>query len=104
MVRCKRVGLSRRYKETFSARTAAAILGMDNKTISQLCLDGVIKAERRNSKRLPQQGGAPHSITLRALRQFVIDHVERIDFRRVDKFALVAAADSFGAWTLPRPC
>jgi hypothetical protein len=24
-----------------------------------------------------------------ALRQFVIDYVERMDFRRVDKFALV---------------
>jgi hypothetical protein len=89
MVRCKRIGLSRRYKDTFSARTAAAILGMDNKTISQLCIDGIIKAERRASRRLPQQGGSPHSITPKALRQFVIDHLERIDFRRVDKFELV---------------
>ena len=89
MVRCKRVGLSRRYRDTFSARTAAAMLGMDNKTISQLCIEGIIKADRRSSRRLPQQGGSPHSITPKALRQFVIDHLERIDFRRVDKFAIV---------------
>jgi len=89
MVRCKRVGLSRRYNETFSARDAAKILGIDNKTISQLCIEGIIKVERRPSRRLPQQGGSPHSITPQALRQFVIDHLKRIDFRRVDKFALV---------------
>jgi hypothetical protein len=32
---------------------------------------------------------APLSIMPQALRQFVIDYVERMDFRRVDKFALV---------------
>jgi hypothetical protein len=89
MIRCKRVGLSRRYKDTFSARTAAEILGMDNKTVLQLCIEGIIKAERRSSRRLPQRGGSPHSITPKALRQFVIDHLGRIDFRRVDKFAIV---------------
>jgi hypothetical protein len=31
----------------------------------------------------------PYGNTPQALRQFVIDYVERIDFRRVDKFSLV---------------
>ena len=89
MCRSKRKEISRRYRETLSARMAAEILGLDNKTVSQLCIDGLIEATRRPSQRLPQQGGAPHSITRTALRKFVIEHVERIDFRRVDKFELV---------------
>jgi hypothetical protein len=68
------------------------MLGTDSKTISQLGIEGIIKAARRPSRRLPQQGGAPHSITPAALRQFVIDHVERIDFRRVDKVCPGAAS------------
>jgi hypothetical protein len=31
------------------------MLGTDNKTISQLGIEGIIKGERRPSRRLPQQ-------------------------------------------------
>lgn len=89
MVRSKRIGLSRRNTETFSARTAAKVIGWDNKTVSEYCLKGLIKSSRRKTKRLPQQGGDPHSIEHADLRQFVIDNLELIDFRKVDKFALV---------------
>jgi hypothetical protein len=37
--------------------------------------------EKPYSGGLPQQGGSTHSITPKALRQFVIDHLERIEFR-----------------------
>ena len=37
--------------------------------------------EKPYSRGLPQQGGSTHSITPKALRQFVIDHLERIEFR-----------------------
>lgn len=89
VVRSKRLDLKRRYNETFSATMAAALLGLDGKTVRLYCLQGVIKAGRRKSKRLIQQGGAPHSIERADLRQFVIDNLELIDFRKVDKFALV---------------
>ena len=89
MVRSKRIGLSRRNTETFSARTAAKVIGWDNKTVSEYCLKGLIKSDRRKTKRLPQQGGDPHSIERSDLRQFVIDNLELIDFRKVDKFSLV---------------
>lgn len=89
MVRSKRIGLRRRYTETFSAGAAARVLGLDNKTVCEYCLKGIIKSSRRKTKRLPQQGGDPHSIERADLRQFVIDNLELIDFRKVDKFALV---------------
>ena len=41
----------------------------------------------RLSERRHKLGDAQH--TPKALRRFVIDHLERIDFRRVDKFELV---------------
>ena len=37
--------------------------------------------EKPSSRGLPQQGGSTHSIAPKALRQFVIDHLERIEFR-----------------------
>lgn len=89
MVRTKRIGLSRRAHGTFSAGAAAKVLGLDGKTVAIYCLNGTIKSSRRKTKRLPQQGGDPHSIERADLRQFVIDNLELIDFRKVDKFALV---------------
>ena len=89
MVRSKRIGLSRRQAGTFSATAAAKLLGLDGKTVANYCLDGTIKSSRRGTKRLPQQGGDVHSIERADLRQFVIENLELIDFRKVDKFAIV---------------
>jgi hypothetical protein len=89
VVRAKRVNLSRRQKDAYSATAAAKVLGLDSKTVTLYCLKGVIKAGRRKTKRLPQQGGDPHSIGRADLRQFVIDNLELIDFRKVDKYAIV---------------
>lgn len=89
MVRSKRIGLSRRNREAYSATAAAKVLGLDGKTVALYCLNGTIRSTRRKTKRLPQQGGDPHGIERADLRQFVIDNLELIDFRKVDKFALV---------------
>lgn len=88
-VRAKRLSLSCRQKGAFSATAAAQLLGLDGKTVAIYCLNGTIKSSRRKTKRLPQQGGDPHSIERADLREFVIDNLELIDFRKVDKFALV---------------
>lgn len=88
MVHAKRVGLSRRYKETLSATSAARILGCDAKNLSLKC-GKELKATKRKTQRLPQQGGDPWSITRADLRQYVIDNLERIDIRKVDKLAFV---------------
>lgn len=89
MVKSKRAGISCRYKETLSATAAAKILGVDAKTFTRWIIDGVIQATKRETKRLPQQGGNPWSIERVYFRQWINDNVERIDFRKVDKFALV---------------
>jgi hypothetical protein len=40
VVKAKRLNLKRKYTETLSARTAAQILGLDNKTVAIYCLKG----------------------------------------------------------------
>lgn len=92
IIHSKRLRLSRRATkalEGFSGTAAARLLGVDNKTTTQWCIAGELKASRRQDKRLPQQGGASWLIKREDLRQFVLDNLGRIDFRKVDKFALV---------------
>lgn len=87
--RCKRLHVSRRYDLTFSASAAARVLGVDSKWITARCIDGSIRASRRGTKRLPQQGGDSWSIERAELRRFAIECIDDIDIRKVDKFAFV---------------
>lgn len=89
MVRAKRKELSRRYKAALSGTALARILGVDNKTTTQWCVAGDIKATRRPGKRLPQQGGNAWDITREEARRFILENLERIDIRKVDKLAFV---------------
>lgn len=89
VIRAKRLGISRRRKDVFSGTSAAKVLGVDTKTFSSWCIAGHVKAERRGTSRLPQQGGDVWSITPENLRRFVLDNLERIDIRKVEKFAFV---------------
>ena len=90
-VKAARLKLSRRAtRETMSAGAAGKLLGVDSKTVTSWILAGDLAADRRDDARLPQQGGSAFAITAAALRAFVIEHLERIDIRRVDKFAFVA--------------
>lgn len=89
MVHAKRTGLSRRFSEGLSATQAAGILGVNPKTLSSWCVSGELRASRRDDRRLPQQGGSRWIVKPVDLRQFVIDNLGRMDFRKVDKFALV---------------
>lgn len=73
-----------------SATQAAAIIGMDSKMLTAgYIIPGVLKAEKRDDRRLPQQGGSSWDIEPAELRRFIIDNLERIDIRKVDKFAFV---------------
>jgi hypothetical protein len=88
-VKAKRIDLSRRYRATLSATSTAKILGIDAKTFTRMILTGEIPAEKRQTQRLPQQGGDPWSIKREDLRAYIIEHLERIDIRKVEKFAFV---------------
>ena len=91
MVRAKRLELSRRdSRGTFSGTAAAKLLGIDSKTMTSWILAGDLEASRRDDRRLPQQGGSSFDIEPAELRRFILDNLERIDLRKVDKFAFVA--------------
>ena len=86
-MKARKVGVSRRYTETLSATAAAKILGVDSKAITSCCIDGSLKATRRNTKRLNQQGGDAWSIERAEFKRYILDNLGRIDIRKVDKFA-----------------
>ena len=90
VVRAKRLGMSRRRRDILSATSAANILGVDIKWITARCIDGSIEADKRGTSRLVQQGGDTWSIQPEALKRYVLDSLEEIDIRKVDKFAFVA--------------
>lgn len=90
MIRAKRLSLSRRKRDTFSATMAAELLGMDAKTIGQWCVAGDIAAVKRDDRRLPQQGGSRWEIAPAELRRYILENLDRIDLRKVEKFAFVA--------------
>ncbi len=86
MVKAKRLNLSRRAtRATFSGTGASKLLGMDNKTVTAWCVAGEMKASRRGSKRLPQQGGDVWEIQPHDLREFILENLARIDIRKVEK-------------------
>jgi hypothetical protein len=89
MVRAKRLNLSRRYKEKLNAMAVARILGVDNKTVSTWIVKGWLKTERRGTVRTSQQGGDWHLISRAEFKQWILDNLERIDIRKVEKFAFV---------------
>lgn len=90
-VRAKRKGIARRStRATFSATEAAKILGIDSKGVTAEILRGDLVATKRQDKRLPQQGGSSWDITPADLRDYIVTFLERVDFRKVDKFEVVA--------------
>lgn len=89
MVRAKRLNLSRRYKEAMTARAVGRILGVDIKTVTREILQGDLTAEKRPTNRLSQQGGDPWAVTPANLREYILKHLDRVDLRKVDKFAFV---------------
>lgn len=89
-VRAKRLDLSRREsRPRLSATQAARILGIDIKGITALCIAGTLPATKRDDARTPQQGGAAWDIRPSDLRRYISDQIASIDFRKVDKVALV---------------
>jgi hypothetical protein len=89
VVRAKRLELSRRYRDTMSATAVSKILGIDNKGVTAELIAGRMQGEKRPTNRRTQQGGDPWSVTPAALRRYIIDHLDRVDLRKVEKFAFV---------------
>lgn len=91
VVKAKRLNLSRRAtREEMSATKVAKLLGVDGKTVTRWILEWNLPATKRNDKRLPQQGGSSWDVRPADLRRFIIDNLEHVDLRKVEKFEFVA--------------
>jgi hypothetical protein len=90
VVRAKRLNLSRRAaREELSARGAARILGVDDKFVTARVLAGDLPATKREDLRRAQQGGSAWDIKPADLRKWILDNLEVIDLRKVDKVPFV---------------
>ena len=69
----------------YSACQLADALGIDVKKVLRWIQQGVLKAERRGTERLPQQGGDTWWISDQGVRRFVLRFPEEIDLARVEK-------------------
>lgn len=75
----------KRNLEGYSACQLADALGVDVKKILRWIQQGGLKAERRGTRRLPQQGGDTWWITDKSVRRFVLQCPGEIDLARVEK-------------------
>lgn len=89
IVKLKRLGLSWRNTSHFTGTSLSRLLGLDNKTVTAWCVQGVIVARRRGTARTEQQGGDSWWIEPAEARRFIIENLERIDIRKVDKYLFV---------------
>ncbi|MCK5615049.1 hypothetical protein KAR91_74995 [Candidatus Pacearchaeota archaeon] len=72
-----------------SANTLALCFGVDTKAIVRWIEKGYLKAERRKTARTEKQGGDVYFIKYVWIRNFIINSVCVIDFRKIDKYWLV---------------
>jgi len=72
-----------------TARSVAECFGIDVHGVTRYIEKGWLKARRRGTKRTERQGGDHWLIKDQWVRDFVINHVGVIDFRKVDKYWLV---------------
>jgi hypothetical protein len=73
----------------YSANALAQCLGIDLKGVTRLIELGKIPAKRRGTNRTPQQGGDMYWIWPSAIRQYLIEYLSEVDFRKVDKYWFV---------------
>ncbi|WP_434712965.1 hypothetical protein NMA58_08250 [Rhizobium sp. YTUHZ045] len=96
VVRAKRLNLSRRAaREELSATKAGNILGVDIKFITGRILAGELPATKREDKRRAQQGGSAWDVKPSDLRKWILDNIDQVDLRKVDKvpFIMLIAED-----------
>jgi len=72
-----------------SASSVAQCFGVDIHTISGYIKNGWLKARKRGTDRTAAQGGDSWYIKEKDIREFIIDSVAVIDFRKIDKYWLV---------------
>ena len=72
-----------------SANKAALVLGVDYHFIRRMIDAGKLKAKRRGTLRVKEQGGDIWWISKENLRNYILNNLNEIDIRKVDKYAFV---------------
>ncbi len=83
----RHVGL--KPKTDYSAWRLSQCLGVDIHTVTHWISKGLLKADRRGSVRVVQQGGDTWSITPEDGKEFIVGYLHLVDFRKVDKYWIV---------------
>lgn len=81
-----------RYPANLNGNSALAVahcFGIDIHCVTRWIKNGWLKANRRGTARTPAQGGDEWYIKDKWIRDFIIDSVAVIDFRKIDKYWLV---------------
>lgn len=81
-----------RFLRNLNGQTVNSLVlcfGVDHKTIDRWIKNKYLKAQRRGTKRTERQGGDMYYIKDAWVRDFIIDSVDVIDFRKIDKYWLV---------------
>lgn len=88
-MRLKRLnGVYRDNPTIYTASDVAHILGVDRKTPCVWIEKRWLKARRRKTE-TPENADRVWEIKRGDLRRFIILNLERIDFRKIDKFSIV---------------
>jgi hypothetical protein len=75
--------------EGMSATQLALCLGEDGHFVTRAIRLGLLRAQRRQTERTPQQGGDTYLIRESHIREFILNNLNTIDLRKVDKYWFV---------------
>lgn len=71
--------------EGYSAHNLARCLGVDAHFVTRAIKAGLLKATHRGTARMPQQGGDMYWMKERDIREWIVENINEIDIRKVDK-------------------
>ena len=89
IIKRKRLHLSRATMNGYTVKQLAGHFNIDDHGIKQWITKGWLTAQRRGTARTPQQGGDEWFIRPEWVKEFVVNNVAVIDFRKVDKYWMV---------------
>jgi len=72
-----------------SANSLSVCFGVDCKTVTRWIKNGYLKAQKRGTDRTELQGGDMYYIKDKWIKDFIVNSVDEIDFRKLDKYWLV---------------
>lgn len=80
----------RRINEGYTAYSLSQCFGVCQRTILALIHKNKLTVKRRETRRTKNQGGDSFLISDSAVKQYIVNYVDEIDFRKIDKFWLVS--------------